>query len=288
VKYAVIAQEAKLPTIRKCAILSVSRSGYYDWRKRSISMQELSNQQLDEHIGRIYAEHAGRYGYRRVREELQELGLSASLERVRRRMRRMGLRGIQSRKFKHTTNSRHRLPLASNLLGQNFNPKHANQAWVGDITYIRVKQKWLYLAVVLDLYSRKVIGWAFGERIHAKVVTDALKFALRNRAYPTGVIVHTDRGSQYCSKAYQTLIKSYKLKSSMSGKGNCYDNAACESFFHTLKVECVYQYSFDSIAHARSVIFWFIEVYYNRKRKHSTIGYLSPVNFEFQAMDLVA
>ena len=251
-------------------------------------MQALSNQQLDEHIGRIYAEHAGRYGYRRVREELRDLGLSASLERVRRRMKRMGLRGIQSRKFKHTTNSRHHLPIVPNLLDQDFNPMHANQAWVGDITYIRVKQQWLYLAVVLDLYSRKVIGWAFGERINAKLVTDALRYALRHRDYPAGVIVHTDRGSQYCSKAYQTLIKSYQLKPSMSGKGNCYDNAACESFFHTLKVECVYQQAFDSIEHARSIIFYFIEAYYNRKRKHSTIGYQSPVNFEFMNMYLAA
>lgn len=287
-KYAFMAQEPNLPTLRKCVILGVSRSGYYDWRKRSVSMRELSNQQLDEHIGRIYAEHAGRYGYRRVREELRDLGLSASLERVRRRMKRIGLRGIQSRKFKHTTNSRHHLPLAPNLLEQDFNPKHANQAWVGDITYIRVKQQWLYLAVVLDLYSRKVIGWSFGERINAKLVTDALRSALCHRAYPKEVIVHTDRGSQYCSKVYQKLIKAHKLKPSMSGKGNCYDNAACESFFHTLKVECVYQHSFDSIAHARSVIFWFIEVYYNRKRKHSTIGYRSPVNFELHAMNLAA
>jgi putative transposase len=238
-------------------------------------MRELSNQSLDEYIKRIYSEHAGCYGYRRIREELQDFGVAVSLERVRRRMRRIGLHGIQSRKFKHTTNSRHNLPIAPNLLEQLFNPRRANQAWVGDI---RVKQQWLYLAVVLDLYSRKVIGWAFGERIHAKLVTDALRSALRHRDYPTGVIVHTDRGSQYGSKAYQKLMRAYKLKPSMSG--NCYDNAACESFFHTLKVECVYQQSFDSIAHARSIIFLFIEVYYNRKHKHSTIAYRSPVNFE--------
>lgn len=142
--------------------------------------------------------------------------------------------------------------------------------------------------MILDLHSRKVIGWAFGVRINAKLVCDALKSALRSRGYPTGVIIHTDRGSQYCSKDYQKLIKKYQLKCSMSGKGNCYDNAACESFFHTLKVEFVYQHSFGSIEHAQSMIFWFIEVYYNRKRKHSTIGYKSPVNFELAYIKLAA
>ena len=275
-----ISQFSELPVTRKCRILNVSRSGYYDWRNRGMSQQQMANAVLDVHIQRIYKEHAGRYGYRRICVVLCDLGISASFERIRRRMKRLKLRGIQSRKFKQTTNSKHNLPIKPNLLEQNFITVKANQAWVGDITYIRVKQQWLYLAVILDLYSRKVIGWAFGERINAKLVTDSLKAALRNRGYPTGVIVHTDRGSQYCSKVYQKLIQSYQLQASMSGKGNCYDNAACESFFHTLKVEYVYQHYFATIEQARTMIFWFIEVYYNRKRKHSTIGYKSPVNFE--------
>ena len=275
-----IAQDLGLSIARKCTIMGVSRSGFYDWRKRELSKREIANASLDSHIQRVYHEHAGRYGYRRICDDLRDVGLSVSLERVRRRMKRLNLKGIQSRKFKHTTNSRHNLPIMPNLLEQDFDADYANQAWVGDITYIRVKQQWLYLAVILDLYSRKVIGWEFGERINAKLVTDALKAALRNRGYPTGVIVHTDRGSQYCSKAYQKLIRSYQLQASMSGKGNCYDNAACESFFHTLKVEYVYQHYFATIEQARTMIFWFIEVYYNRKRKHSTIGYKSPVNFE--------
>jgi putative transposase len=199
-------------------------------------------------------------------------------------MKHTGLRAIQSRKFKHTTNSKHNLPIAPNLLAQNFNVTESNTAWVGDITYIRVKQQWLYLAVILDLHSRKVIGWAFAVRINARLVIDALKSALRHRGYPRNVIMHTDRGSQYCSSSYQKLISSYQLKCSMSGKGNCYDNAACESFFHTLKVEYVYQQSFDSIEQAQSRIFWYIEVYYNRIRKHSTIGYKSPVNFELAVL----
>jgi transposase InsO family protein len=162
------------------------------------------------------------------------------------------------------------------------------QVWVADITYIRVKQQWLYLAVVIDLYSRKVIGWAFGERINATLVCQALKSALHQRGYPTEVIVHTDRGSQYCSRLYRRIIKNYALHASMSGKGNCYDNAACESFFHTLKVEWVYQQTFNSIEQARTAIFWFIEAYYNRKRKHSTLGYFSPVNFELANSKLAA
>ena len=275
-----IAQEPVLSISRKCTLMNVSRSGYYDWRKREVSVRELANIALDQHIQRIYHEHAGRYGYRRVCEELRDLGIRVSLERVRRRMKCLNLRGIQRRKFKHTTNSKHNLPIMPNLLEQNFSADQANQAWVADITYIRVKQQWLYLAVVIDLYSRQVIGWAFGERINAALVCHALKSALHKRGYPRGVIVHTDRGSQYCSRAYQRLIQAYKLHASMSGKGNCYDNAACESFFHTLKVEWVYQQTFSSIEQARTAIFWFIEAYYNRKRKHSTLGYLSPVNFE--------
>ena len=268
--------------------MNVSRSGYYDWRKREVSLRELANSALDAQIQTIYHDHAGRYGYRRICEELRDMGISASLERVRRRMKRLNLKGIQRRKFKHTTNSKHNLPIMPNLLEQNFSADQANQVWVADITYIRVKQQWLYLAVVIDLYSRKVIGWAFGERINATLVCQALKSALRQRVYPTGVIVHTDRGSQYCSRKYRRIIKAYALHASMSGKGNCYDNAACESFFHTLKVEWVYQQTFHSIEQARTAIFWFIEAYYNRKRKHSTIGYKSPVNFEWANSKLAA
>jgi transposase InsO family protein len=269
-------------------LFKVSSSGYYDWLKRQPSNRMVLNIALDKRIQCIYDEHAGRYGYRRICDELRDEGLSVSLERVRRRMKRLGLHGIQKRKFKHTTDSKHNLPTAPNLLNQCFDADAPNTKWVADITYIRVKQQWLYLAVVVDLYSRKVIGWAFGERINARLVCDALKAALFKRGYPSGVIVHTDRGSQYCSQAYQRLIKAYDLKCSMSGKGNCYDNAACESFFHTLKVEHVYRIAFDSMEHARREIFWFIEAYYNFKRKHSKLGYQSPVKFESAALKIAA
>ncbi len=268
--------------------MAVSRSGYYDWRKRQVSNRTIANAKLDKHIQAIYEEHKGRYGYRRIAETLWEKSITVSLERIRRRMRKLNIKGIQSRKFKYTTNSKHTLPIMPNLLNQNFNTISPNQVWVADITYIRVKQRWLYLAVVIDLYSRKIIGWRFGERINKQLVIDALKAALFNRHYPKNVIVHTDRGSQYCSHQYQALIKAYGLKASMSGKGNCYDNAACESFFHSLKVECVYQHSFENIDEACSELFWYIEAYYNRKRKHSTLGYLSPINYELATLKMAA
>ena len=268
--------------------MNVSRSGFYDWRNRQISTLQMANRVLDEQIQRIYHDHRGCYGYRRICEEIRFMGYSASPERIRRRMKRLGLKAIQSRKFKHTTNSKHRLPIQPNVLNQNFNATHPNQTWIADITYIRVKQQWLYLAVVIDLYSRKVIGWSFSQRIDTQLVCKALKAALKQRHYPTGVIVHTDRGSQYCSKAYQQLINIYGLISSMSSKGNCYDNAACESFFHTLKVEWIYQHTFSCIDEAQTLIFWYIEVYYNRKRRHSTLGYLSPVNFELASLGAAA
>lgn len=266
----------------------MSKSGYYDWLKREPSQRIVVNHELDRTIKRIYSEHAGRYGYRRVHDDLLDLGLQTSKERVRRRMKCLNLRGIQRRKFKCTTDSDHRLPVMQNVLNQDFEADAPNRKWVGDITYIRVKQQWLYLSVVIDLYSRRVIGWAFSERIDAQLVCDALKMALRKRAYPTGVVVHTDRGSQYCSSAYQKLIKAYGLVCSMSGKGNCYDNAVCESFFHTLKVEQVYRLSFEDMDQARQHIFWFIEGYYNPRRKHSALGYKSPINFELAAVKIAA
>jgi putative transposase len=268
---------------RLLPLIEVSPSGYYDWLKRSPSKRETENQELDGHINRVYHEHKGRYGYRRIYVELLEQGLFfGSRERIRRRLRRLGLKAIHKHKFKNTTDSDHDKPVAPNLLQQNFGMTRLDEAWVGDITYIRVGQKWLYLAVVIDLYSRKVIGWSMDKRMKADLVCGALKMALHNRSYPKGVIMHTDRGSQYCSKRYQRLIKNHSLLCSMSGKGNCYDNAVCESFFHTLKVELVYQRRYETRDQAKRSIFWYIEAYYNRVRRHSSIDYKSPINFEIQ------
>lgn len=261
-------------------LLGLSSSGYYDWFKRQPSQRSVGYLTLDQHIKRIYVEHNGRYGYRRICAELADEGITSSQERIRRRMNKLNLKGMQRRKFKHTTDSNHAFPIAPNRLNQQFNFEQPNHAWVADITYIRVKQQWLYLAVMIDLYSRKVVGWSMSQRINAELVCSALNNALKCRGYPRGVIVHTDRGSQYCSRVYQQIISSHQLLCSMSGKGNCYDNAVCESFFHTLKVEHIYRESLTEIEQAKTSVFWFIESYYNRTRKHSSIGYKSPVNFE--------
>lgn len=283
-KYALMAanQENALSVTRLAGLLSVSCSGYYAWRKRSPSKREVAQRELDKQIKVVYWQHRGRYGYRRIYAELSAVqGYGGSRNRIHRRMKAMGLKAITKRRFKHTTDSLHSKPIAPNLLNQLFDMQRPDQAWVGDITYIRVGQrKWLYLAVVIDCYSRRVVGWAMSKRMKASLVSDALEMALHNRHTPKGVIVHSDRGSQYCSKRYQKLIKRHQLKCSMSGKGNCYDNAVAESFFHSLKTEHVYHCSYQTHEQARRSLFWYIEAYYNRSRRHSTIGYKSPVEYE--------
>lgn len=288
-KYAFIEstrRTAELPLKRLIDLVAVSSSGYYAWLKRKPSRRSLENGQLDHGIAKVYWQHRGMYGYRRIYVELLESGLYSGLrDRIRRRMRQMDLHAITERKFKHTTDSTHNKAIAPNLLNQVFTMSKPDKAWVGDITYVRVGQKWLYLAVIVDLYSRKVIGWTMDKRMKSVLVCNALRMALRNRGYPKGVMVHSDRGSQYCSKDYQRLITNHQLKCSMSGKGNCYDNAVCESFFHTLKTELDYQRKYENRKQARqSIIFWYIEAYYNRVRRHSSIGYMSPINYENLAL----
>ena len=275
-----------LASNRLFRLLSVSSSGYYAWLKRKPSKREIENEELRELIAKVYWQHQGRYGYRRIyRELLESYQYKGSQDRVRRQMRVLGLKAIIRRRFKVTTDSHHNKAVAPNLLKQDFVMNRANQAWVGDITYIRVGQhQWVYLAVVMDLYSRKVIGWAMSKRMKAGLVCDALSMALANRSYPKGVIMHTDRGSQYCSKQYQRLLKQHQLVCSMSGKGNCYDNAVCESFFHTLKTEHVHRFNYETREQAKQSVFWYIEAYYNRVRRHSGIDYQSPINFEKQAL----
>ncbi len=263
------------------ALTQVSSSGYYDWLKREPCKRIVENECLENEITRVYWKHRGLYGYRRVYIELLASGIyTGSRERIRKRMRHLGLQAVTRKKFKSTTDSQHNKPIAPNLLKQKFVMDKSNQAWVSDITAIRVNQKWLYLAVVIDLYSRKVIGWAMDKCMKAYLVCSALKIALQSRGYPKGAIVHNDHGSQYCSKSYQKLIASHQLKCSMSGKGNCYDNAVCESFFHTLKTELVYQRKYEMRDQARRSIFWYIEAYYNRIRRHSGIDYMSPIDYE--------
>ena len=199
-------------------------------------------------------------------------------------LRRQGLVAKAARKFKATTHSKHSLPVFDNLLNQDFSATTPNQKWVGDITYLGTDEGWLYLAVIIDLFSRQVIGWAMSERMTTDLVCDALQMAVFKRKRPKSVIVHSDRGSQYCSHAYRELLQQHQLRGSMSAKGNCYDNACAESFFHSLKVEAIHGERFATRENMRQTVFEYIETRYNRNRLHSTLGYLSPVDFEAQAL----
>lgn len=280
-KYAMIkTNETQFPVGMMCRLLSVSRSGYYAWERRPHSARERSTQSLKIEIKRVFDDEKGRPGAPRVARRLKAEGILASRHRVARIMRINGLRAKAAKKYKATTNSKHSLPVAPNLLGQDFSAAKPDQKWVSDITYIWTDEGWLYLAVVLELYSRRVIGWAIAERMTATLVCDALIMALWNRKMPKGVIVHSDRGSQYCSAVYQTLFRKHQLICSMSKKGDCYDNAAMESWNHSFKVEAIHGERFKTRSDAKSQVFEYIEVYYNRKRLHSKLGYLSPEAFE--------
>lgn len=280
-KYAMIkANETHFPVGLMCRLLSVSRSGYYAWKHRPPSVREQSNRLLKIEVKRVFDDEKGRPGSPRVARRLKAEGVPVGRHRIARIMKDNGWRAKAARKYKATTNSKHSLPVAPNLLGQDFGADKPDQKWVSDITYVWTEEGWLYLAVVLELYSRRVIGWAISERMTATLVCDALIMALWNRKMPTGVTVHSDRGSQYCSAVYQTLFRKHRLICSMSKKGDCYDNAAMESWNHSFKVEAVHGERFKTRAEAKYQVFEYIEVYYNRKRLHSRLGYLSPEAFE--------
>lgn len=258
-----------------CRVLKVSPSGYYAWRSRTPSHQAQARAALDARVRAEFDARKGRAGAPRLARHL-----SVGRRQVAESLRRQGLRARAARKFKATTNSNHSLPVAQNLLQQNFTADAPNQVWVGDITYIGTDEGWLYLAVVLDLFSRKVVGWSMSDRMTATLVCDALRMALFRRKRPRGVIMHTDRGSQYCSREHRDLLDANGLVASMSAKGNCYDNAAMESWNHSLKVEAIHGERLATRKQARDLVFEYIEVDYNRNRLHSTLGYLSPEQFE--------
>jgi putative transposase len=265
-----------------CRALLVSRSGYYGWRNHPTSLRAQKNRLLDSEIKKQFELEKGRAGAPRVTKQLKKKGVMCSHNKVAKRMRILGLRAKAAKKFKATTNSKHSLPIAPNLLNQDFNATRPNQKWVSDITYIWTEEGWLYLAVIVDLYSRMVVGWSMSERMTSTLVCNALKMALFRRGMPRGVILHSDRGSQYCSHEYQKIIKEQHLICSMSKKGDCYDNAAMESWNHSLKVEAIHGERFLTRDSARNYVFEYIEVYYNRYRLHSKIGYLTPAEFEDQ------
>ena len=263
-----------------CRVLDVSRSGYYDWLKALPSTRAKANMVLTENITKLFLDSRRTYGTRSLKGLLQKQGYTVSRRRIGRLMDKAGLVCKTKKKFKVTTDSKHKLPISPNLLQRKFSVNQPDRCYVGDITYIWTSEGWLYLATVIDLFSRKVVGWAIDKRMKADLVNQALLMAIWTRKPPPGLIWHTDRGSQYCSKSHRRIIKQHGIKQSMSRKGNCWDNAVAESFFHTLKTELVYHEKFKTRAQAMQAIFEYIEVFYNRKRRHSNNDYLSPVEFE--------
>ena len=261
--------------------LDVSRSGFYAWRERmDVDSGPSAQAVLDREVRAVFEAHFGRYGAIRVTVELRHKGFHYDRKTVAKSLRRQGLRARAARKFIATTNSDHGLKVAPNLLEQDFSASAPNLKFVQDITYLPTDEGWLYLAVVVDLYSRQVVGWAMDKHMKAGLVCDALKMALWRRGMPRGVIVHSDRGSQYCSNAYQEIVNKNGLLCSMSKRGDCYDNACAETFFHTLKVELTHGVRYETRSHMRQEVFQFIETYYNTIRRHSTLGYVSPAEFE--------
>jgi transposase InsO family protein len=266
---------------KMCRVLSVSRGGYYAWLRRPESSRARANRRLLVHIKAVFEVNKKVYGSPRVYHELRGQGIGCGRNRVVRLMRANGLRAKQSRKFRPvTTQSAHSLPVAPNVLGRNLAVSRADQAWVADITYIPTREGWLYLAVVLDVFNRGVIGWAMRKDLSRQIVIRALAMALGRRKPVAGLIHHSDRGSQYASGEYRDLLAARGIVCSMSRKGDCYDNAVVESFFHTLKTEQVHHCDYVTRREAEADIFEYIEVFYNHRRRHSALGYLSPAEFE--------
>ena len=263
-----------------CRVLDVSESGYRAWKRGGKpERKRLTDSQMLTLIQSIHAELKGAYGSPRMVKELRERGFPASKERVERLMRENGIRARHKRRFKVTTDSRHNLPVAPNLLDRNFTPEAPNQVWASDITYLWTDEGWLYLAIVLDLFNREVVGWSLKPRMTADIVTDALTMAWFRRKPAAGLIHHSDRGSQYASLAFQNRLKEYGMVCSMSRKGNCWDNAPTESWFNSLKNERVHGLRYATRAEMTAASFEYIEVFYNRRRRHSTLGYKSPMQF---------
>ncbi|WP_459906095.1 IS3 family transposase [Caballeronia sp. HLA56] len=281
VKYAWIDEHrGQYSVTRLCHVLTVSRSGYCQWRKRVPSQRAQANAALDREVAAIHRASRGSYGRPRIVRQLRIQGQPASAERVRRSLQRLGLRPVYKRPYRVTTDSTHRLPVAPNLLDRRFDGWQPDQAWVSDITFIRTGEGWLYLAAILDLASRRIVGWSISERINAELVCQALRSACWHRKPALGLLLHSDRGSQYASRAYRKLAADFKMNVSMSRRANAWDNAAMESFFKTLKVERIYQVRYETRAQARLDIVDWIEGYYNRQRLHTSIDFSTPVDYE--------
>ena len=280
-KYRFIDEQRRYHCVGKmAATLGVSRAGYYAWKKRPQSARRRREALLVELIKAMQKRVRYRYGSPRIARQLAREGWPVGHNRVARVLREHRLGRRRRKRFRSTTDSAHKLPVAKNLLNRQFEVAQPNRVWSSDITYIATAEGWLYLCVVIDLFSRKVIGWAMSRRMKAKLVVQALLMALMRRRWPRGVVFHSDRGSQYCSAAVSKRIETHGLVQSMSRKGNCWDNAPTESFFNTLKSELCGARAFRTRVQARAAIFRYIEIFYNRQRLHSTLGYLPPVEFE--------
>ena len=269
---------------RMCRLLEVSRSGYCQWRTRPPSDRSMANAALDAQVAAIHAGSRRSYGRNRIVRGLRQQGLQVGHERVRKSLRRQGLGPVYKRPYRVTTDSNHRKPLAENVLDRRFEGWRINQAWVADITYVATGEGWLYLAAVMDLASRRIVGWSMSDRLKAELVCDALKSAYWRRKPAAGLIMHTDRGSQYASDRYRASIKDFRMIQSMSRRANCWDNAPMESFFKTLKVERIHQLRYETRAQARLDIVNWIEGFYNLERMHSSIDYQTPAAAESSLM----
>lgn len=274
------AEKADCDIQRLCRIFDVSRSGFYAWRKREPSRRQREDMVLLAHIQDHFQQSLCSYGRPRMVEELREQGFVVGHHRVGRLMRENGLQAIRTRKWRGYTNISSALGYAPNLLAQDFTVPDPNRKWSADISYIQTREGWLYLAVVIDLYSRRVVGWALSDRMKKDLALRALQMALTLRQPKPGLIHHSDRGSQYCSTEYQMLLKRHQAQISMSGKGNCYDNAPVETFFKSLKAELVWRMRFETRDQAEKTIIKYINAFYNAKRRHSALGNISPMQYE--------
>lgn len=278
-------QKKDYPVKLMCATLKASRSGYYAWLKRPPSAASKRREALAEQIRRVYKQSRGVYGSPRVHRELRDQGIACCENTVAKMMRQNQWKSKMHKAFKiKTTDSDHDSPIADNVLDRRFDQAAPNRVWAGDITYVPTDEGWLYLAVVLDLYSRRVIGWSMSDHLKASLAIDALSMAIDQRLVQdqglTGLVHHSDRGVQYASDAYRTVLASHGVTASMSRRGNCYDNAMVESFFGSLKTELVHHEQYETKEQAMQSIFEYIEVFYNRQRRHSSLGYVSPIQFE--------
>ena len=266
-----------------CRVLEVSRSGFYAWRSRDASAAAVRRQELTAEVKVIHAEVKARYGSPRIHAELVDRGHECSVNFVAQVMREAGIAAKTKRKFRQTTDSNHAYPVAENVLDREFDPEMPNTSWVADVTYIPTREGWLYLAVVEDLFSRKVVGWSMDATMTSRLVVDALEMALAARlqgSSSSGLVAHSDRGSQYAGEHYQRRLSEERIECSMSRRGNCWDNAPMESFFASLKKELVHDEDYATRAEAKASIFEYIEAFYNRVRRHSALGYVAPDEYE--------